>query len=221
MMKDPALKKKLTDAQVYRQANPAPLAEVTQNASNDILSNNPTLNSALQDGSISMDEYNSMTNNPAVIAKAQDVEAKTNKYNKLKAEYDAIEDETRAEYQDKGGSGAYIDSIIADRQKSKYKALQLASGEMETATGTLTDLKSQASTLFNTNLELYKEKQKTSEALKLSQAQFEQKLAQQTQLTNDPTTAIPEIISQYAQQGIFASKSAQQHIADANSFIAK
>ena len=100
-MKDPALKKKLTDAQVYRQANPAPLAEVTQNASNDILSNNPTLNSALQDGSISMDEYNSMTNNPAVIAKAQDVEAKTNKYNKLKAEYDAIEDETRAEYQDK------------------------------------------------------------------------------------------------------------------------
>lgn len=103
---------------------------------------------------------------------------------------------------------------------------------MNSADGTLTELKAQASSLFETNLKLYQDQQieankikaeqrATENALALSQAQFEQKLAQQTQLTNDPTTAIPEIISQYAQQGIFASKSAQQHIADANSFIAK
>jgi len=69
--------------------------------------------------------------------------------------------------------------------------------------------------------EIAKEQRATENALALSQAQFDQKLAQQAQLTNDPTTAIPDIISQYAQQGIFASKSTQQHIADAKAFIAK
>mgnify|MGYP006392330041 FL=1 len=79
---------------------------------------------------------------------------------------------------------------------------------MNSADGTLTELKAQASSLFETNLKLYQDQQieankikaeqrATENALALSQAQFEQKLAQQTQLTNDPTTAITTMIDEY------------------------
>lgn len=57
--------------------------------------------------------------------------------------------------------------------------------------------------------------------LALSQAQFDQKVAQQAQTMGTPELAIPSVIEQYASQGIFAQKSAQQHIADAKALIAK
>jgi len=69
-----------------------------------------------------MDEYNQATNNPEVVAKAKDVETKTNKYNELKAEYDGIEDQVNAQFP----GSPFADSIIADRQKAKYKNLVLA-----------------------------------------------------------------------------------------------
>lgn len=50
--------------------------------------------------------------------------------------------------------------------------------------------------------------------LALSQAQFDQKLAQQTQLTNDPTTAITTIIDEYKKLGVPFSRSTQQVIQD-------
>lgn len=44
---------------------------------------------------------------------------------------------------------------------------------------------------------LAKEDRAMQQALDLSQAQFDQKLAQQAQLTNDPTTAITTMIDEY------------------------
>ena len=58
-------------------------------------------------------------------------------------------------------------------------------------------------------------------ALEQSQAEFDQKIAQQAQQMGTPELAIPSVISQYAEMGIMASKSAQQHIADAKAFIAR
>lgn len=57
--------------------------------------------------------------------------------------------------------------------------------------------------------------------LQQNQAEFDQKIAQQAQAMWTPELAIPEVINQYAQLGIMASKSAQQHVADAKAFIAR
>lgn len=150
MMKDPVMKQKLTDAQVYRAWNPVNSTQIYENASSDIMSNNPTTANYLADGVITQAEYDQATNNTQVVAKAKEVEDKANKYNTLKAEYDSIEDEVNKQFP----WSPFADSIIADRQKAKYKNLVLAKWEWETATGTLTELKSQASTLFETNLNL-------------------------------------------------------------------
>lgn len=98
MMKDPAMKQKLTDAQIYKNSNPAPANHVYINSANDIIANSPTTASYLSDGVITFNEYNQATNNPAVVAKMNDVEVKTNKYNTLKAEYDDIETKVRADF---------------------------------------------------------------------------------------------------------------------------
>ena len=58
-------------------------------------------------------------------------------------------------------------------------------------------------------------------SLALSQMQFDQQIAQQAQTMGTPELAIPSVINQYAEMGIMASKSAQQHIADAKAFIAR
>ena len=96
---------------------------------------------------------------------------------------------------------------------------------MNSADGTLTELKAQASSLFETNLKLYQDQQieankikaeqrATENALALSQAQFEQKLAQQTQLTNDPVSAIGSVIKQFSDLGIVGDRNIAWHVAE-------
>lgn len=51
-------------------------------------------------------------------------------------------------------------------------------------------------------------------SIALSQMQFDQKIKQQAEMMNDPTQAINSVIAQYADQGIMASTSAQQHITE-------
>lgn len=221
MMKDPALKTKLTEAQIYTSSKPTDKTAMYENASTDILSSNPKTANMLADGVITVDEYNQATNNDAIMAKAKEVEEKTNKYNALYAEYEAIPEKIRADFP----GSPFADAMIADAQNAKYKAVILARWEMNSADGTLTELKAQASSLFETNLKLYQDQQieankikaeqrATENALALSQAQFEQWLAQQTQLTNDPTTAITTMIDEYKKLGVPFSRSTQQIIQD-------
>ena len=74
--------------------------------------------------------------------------------------------------------------------------------------------------LANAN-EIAKEQRAMENSLALSKMQFDQKIAQQAQQMGTPELAIPSVINQYAEMGIMASKSAQQHIADAKAFIAR
>lgn len=62
--------------------------------------------------------------------------------------------------------------------------------------------------------EIAKEQRAIDNSLALSQMQFDQKIKQQAEMMNDPTQAINSVIAQYADQGIMASTSAQQHIAE-------
>jgi len=106
-----------------------------------------------------------------------------------------------------------------------YKDYQIASLEYQNSLGTYTNLKADATALLAQNMELYKE-QKAQEAeiakeqraidnsLALSQMQFDQKIAQQTQMMNDPTTAISTMIEEYKKLGIPFTRSTQQIIQD-------
>lgn len=106
-----------------------------------------------------------------------------------------------------------------------YKDYQIASLEYQNSLGTYTNLKADSTALLAQNMELYKTEQANKaeiakedramqNALALSQAQFDQKLAQQTQLTNDPTTAITTMIDEYKKLGVPFSRSTQQVISD-------
>ena len=231
MMKDPVMKQKISDAQIYRAATPVNTVQVYEEASSNILADNPNTANYLSDGVITLDEYNKATNNTAVMAKAQEVEEKANKYNTIKAEYDSIEDEVKAQFP----ASPFADSIIADRQKAKYKNLVLAKGEWETATGTLTELKSQAANLFETNLGLYQEQKKTAEAYKMAdyqaqlglktkgaEMQMESDFAKKkaSEALNDPQTAISSVMEEMKKIGIPFSESIQTKVAAADDFIA-
>ena len=122
MMKDPELKTKLTEAQIYTSSKPTDKTAMYENASTDILSSNPKTANMLADGVITVDEYNQATNNDAIMAKAKEVEEKTNKYNALYAEYEAIPEKIRADFP----GSPFADAMIADAQNAKYKAVILA-----------------------------------------------------------------------------------------------
>ena len=167
MLNDPTLRQKLTEAQVFTAKQPVNTQAVTQSVSNEIFANNPTTAGAFADGTLTPDEYSKLTNTPEVIAKAQDVEAKTNKYNTLKAEYDDIEAQVNKDF----AWSPFADAIIADRQKAKYKNLVLAKWELDSAIWTLTELKSTAANIFETNLKLYQDQRQQDNAYKMAQYQ--------------------------------------------------
>lgn len=186
LLNDPSMKQKLTEAQTFIAKTPVDLKWVGQTTTAEILANNPTIANYLADGVITQDEYNKATNNTEIVAKAKDVETKTNKYNELKAKYDAIEDDTKAEFASRPIPQSAIDSVIADRQKSMYKWLVLAKWVVDSAIGTLTELKSESSNLFDTNLKLQATRDATKNAKDLAQYQEQLK-------TGDITSTDPFI----------------------------
>lgn len=98
MMKDPAMKQKLTDANIYRSRKPTNELAIYESKSSEILANNPQTASMFADGLITQEEYARATNNADIVAKAKDKEEKTNKYNALYADYEAVDDKVKADF---------------------------------------------------------------------------------------------------------------------------
>lgn len=221
LIKDPVMKAKIENARVFTTDTPINVNDVTNTVSQETFANNPTLANAFADGSISPSEYNKLTNTPEVVAQAKAYEEKVNKYNTLKANYDAIEEETKKEFQDKNASGAYIDAVVADRQKALYKNLVLAKWEADSSLGTLTELKATGTALFTANMDQYKTQQTMQNALKLDQMKFDQEIQQKAQLAKDPQTAIQTVMDEYKKLGIPFTESIQTKLQKASDFIAK
>jgi hypothetical protein len=197
MMKDPTMKTKLQNANIYRNTKSTNEVAIYENKSSEILADNPQTASMFADGLITQEEYAQATNTKEIVAKALYKEEKVNKYNKLSAEYDAIDDEVRSQFP----WSPFIDAISADRKKAKYKDLILAKGEMDSAIWTLTELKSQSASLFETNMKLYESRRAEQNQIASEQRQmqaqkyliqynseFEKQQAQQA--LNDPATQI-------------------------------
>jgi len=122
MMKDPTMKAKLQNANIYRNTKPTNEIQVYETKSSEILADNPQTASMFADGLITQEEYAQATNTKEIVAKALDKEEKVNKYNKLSAEYDEIEDKVKADFP----GSPFADAIAADLKKAKYKDLILA-----------------------------------------------------------------------------------------------
>lgn len=164
LMNDPVAKSNIIKAQNLNAINQNQKAEekiasTENNQSDVILSNNPTVAQALEDGSLSVEEYQSLTNTPDIAEKSKNVSKLKEEYIKLKSDYDAVEDDVNAELSGKWLSTSYINAKISERRKSLYKWLSLAEQLYSSAMWELTTMKNDATALLNTNLDLYKQQQ--------------------------------------------------------------
>lgn len=183
LMNDPVAKSNIIKAQNLNAINQNQKAEekiasTENNQSDVILSNNPTVAQALEDGSLSVEEYQSLTNTPDITEKSKNVSKLKEEYIRLKSDYDAVEDEVLEEFKWKGKSGSYLRAKIQARRNSLFKELSLSEQLYTSAMWELTTMKNDATALLNTNLQLYKEQQ--SRQQQLEDRQYQEDLATRT-----------------------------------------
>ena len=161
--------------------------------------------------------------------KATEIELRMNEIEK---NMDAVDDDVDKEM---AWSGATASRIALEKASRKEKFQNQYNAELKN----YTTYANKANNLITQNTAAYQSSQtqrtamnnalalawgkifENKMALEQSQAEFDQKIAQQAQQMGTPELAIPSVINQYAEMGIMASKSAQQHIADAKAFIAR
>lgn len=183
LMNDPVAKSNIIKAQNLNAINQNQKAEekiasTENNQSDVILSNNPTVAQALEDGSLSVEEYQALTNTPDITEKSKNVSKLKEEYIKLKSDYDAVEDDVNAELSGKWLSTSYINAKISERRKSLYKWLSLAEQLYSSAMWELTTMKKDATDLLETNLWLYKDRLKRNQ--ELEDRQYQEDLATRT-----------------------------------------
>lgn len=161
--------------------------------------------------------------------KATEIELRMNEIEK---NMDAVDDDVDKEM---AWSGATASRIALEKASRKEKFQNQYNAELKN----YTTYANKANNLITQNTAAYQSSQtqrtamnnalalawgkifENKMALEQSQAEFDQKIAQQAETMGTPELAIPSVINQYAEMGIMASKSAQQHIADAKAFIAR
>lgn len=146
--------------------------------------------------------------------------------NTLNTERNAVYADLKKQYPDMSASA--IMTLMWTRTKETTDQINALNSTLTLTQADLKDAMTMAQAEYGATqsdialqAEIAKEQRTIDNALALNQAEFDQKIAQQAQAMNDPVQAINSVINQYAEQGIFAQKSAQQHIADAKAFIAK
>lgn len=173
----------------------------------------------------SYDEMISKINTPEVMAiqdKASSIEWELNT---LKTAMESVSKDVETELAWTGATG----SRIALEKASRWEALQK---QYDAKLRDYTTQYNKANDLINRNTEIYKYSQEQSKAmqsalawvateqyknklaLENSQAEFEQKIAQQAQAMNDPVMAISSMIDEYKKLWVPFTRSTQQVIAD-------
>jgi len=146
--------------------------------------------------------------------------------NTLNTERNAVYADLKKQYPDMSASA--IMTLMWTRTKETTDQINALNSTLTLTQADLKDAMTMAQAEYGATqadialqADIAKEQRTIDNALALNQAEFDQKIAQQAQAMNDPVQAINSVIDQYAKEGIFAQKSAQQHIADAKALIAK
>lgn len=155
-----------------------------------------------------------VSKNPDVVERVKNVSSLTRQLNTLVQERNTIYKDLKSQYPDLSPSAIMtlmaqrtqkwstdIDSLnssLAMEQADLKTAMELAKGEYEATSADIT-LQS----------DIAKEQRQMDNALALNQAEYDQKIAQQAQAMNDPTTAITTMVDEYKKLGIIPPKTAQ------------
>ncbi len=124
-----------------------------------------TLAQIFSDWMITQEEYNQMTNTPEITSKYQEVETLKNEVNTLENTYKNIRTETEKELKWSWATKSQMEALIWQRQRDIIWPLELAMSRYNNALWTLTQMKSDASQLFATNLSLYQQQQQRQQQL--------------------------------------------------------
>lgn len=180
----------------------------------------------------SLEEIRAKVQTPDFIAAQTKANELSQKLNGLQDELDAVEDQVKAEFEWTGATSSRIAMEVAKRTKELSKSYDSVNRAYTTQfnianqilTQNTADLAIQQKQQDARNQAMYwiaMEQYKTQQALQLSQAQFEQKLAQQAQLAKDPVTWVQQILNTYAEIGILPQRSQQEIIADIEKQVAQ
>ena len=110
------------------------LEEIGTKQAQYVMSNNPTVAQALEDGYMSQDEYNSLTSNAEVVTQAKIVSEKKAEYDKYASQLENISDEVDEEYADKAVSESFKSAVKSNRDKAIRRLFNTASDEYQNAT---------------------------------------------------------------------------------------
>lgn len=139
--------------------------------------------------------------------------------NTLNTERNAVYEDLKKQYPDLSASA--IMTLMAWRTKEATAQIDALNSSLTLTQADLKMAMEMAKAEYDATKEditlqagLAKEDRAMQNALDLSQAQFDQKLAQQAQLTNDPTTAIGWVIKQFSDLGIVGDRDLAWHVAE-------
>lgn len=139
--------------------------------------------------------------------------------NTLNTERNAVYEDLKKQYPDLSASA--IMTLMAWRTKEATAQIDALNSSLTLTQADLKMAMEMAKAEYDATKEditlqagLAKEDRAMQQALDLSQAQFDQKLAQQAQLTNDPVSAIWSVIKQFSDLGIIGDRDLAWHVAE-------
>jgi hypothetical protein len=166
-----------------------------------------------------------VTRNPDVVSAGTQVKQLSNQISTLTTSYNDALKSLKSQYGDMPASALLIlmGSRTNDTKElldSYINAKELANGDFDLAMKMAEGHYNSTSKDIAEQQQIAQEERQMQNQLNLGQAQFDQKLAQQTQMMNDPATAIQSVMSEFAGMGITSQQSLQTKIADAQKFVA-
>lgn len=224
VISDPNMLAKIQKARIFMNGE-VDMVKIWEKQGQYVMTQNPTVAKALEDGYITAEEYNQMTSTPEVEAQAKVVSEAKTKYDEYKRQLEQISDDVDKEYEGKETTDSFRSAIKANRDKAVRRLYTSASDDLQNASGLYTELKNSSTQRLELNMKQYEQKQADARQIAQEQRQmqaqkdliqyksdFEKQQAQEA--LNDPYKAIPAMIEEYKKLGIPFARSTQQIIKD-------
>lgn len=208
VISDPNMLAKIQKARIFMNGE-VDMVKIGEKQGQYVMTQNPTVAKALEDGYITAEEYNQMTSTPEVEAQAKVVSEAKTKYDEYKRQLEQISDDVDKEYEGKETTDSFRSAIKANRDKAVRRLYNSASDDLQNASGLYTELKNSSTQRLELNMKQYEQKQADARQLASEQRQvqvqkdmmqyksdFEKQ--QQEQAINDPATAISSVIKEFS-----------------------
>lgn len=224
VISDPNMLAKIQKARIFMNGE-VDMVKIGEKQGQYVMTQNPTVAKALEDGYITTEEYNAMTSTPEVEAQAKVVSEAKTKYDEYKRQLEQIDDDVDKEYEGKETTDSFRSAIKANRDKAVRRLYNSASDDLQNASGLYTELKNSSTQRLELNMKQYEQKQ--ADARQLAQeeravqrskdalqyeADFNKKQAELA--LSDPAIAIKSVMDEYKKLGIPFTSTVQSRLAE-------